>query len=178
MDTRIKIIVIQTFGLFVVLICFSTVHGSSKIPEHLITQVDLTARLLGDSFTQEFSREYLLVNNTREERGAIVILGLSGFCKGNNSSQFMIVYYVSNKHEPGIHGEEDYYSLVDFVEIGGRDFRFANPKEIKYSYNEKTLITSILIPFKLYAPIDPSCCPSLKSTIFYSVKIRKLNKYG
>lgn len=152
---------------------------ASQPLSNLAQQTDALAKLLGDAFTEEYQRHTIFIDNTPDEKGAIVFLGLSGFDKGNNSRQFMLVFYLSNLHEHPVYPGVDYYSLADYIQVGARHWRYVDTEAlIRHSYDQGSGATSVTVPLSIYAPDDAACCPTRKSTTSYQFKVRATGQYG
>jgi len=152
--------------------CIDT-YAIESTPAQLTKQTDELSSLIRDSYASEYSRNIYLFSHKDSERGAIVLLNLEGFSGGNNSSQYMAIFSVLSGSEDGGKPIPDYYSLIDFIQIGSRGLRFVDSDKITHTYDEKTHETVITVPFLKYGEEDGLCCPSVKGSATYRVTAQK-----
>jgi hypothetical protein len=100
---------------------------------------------------------------------AVSIFTIEGFAHGNSYSQFMAVFANLGEEIEELKDHPQRLSLLDFKEVGGKGLRGVEFDKIKLTSGKHGEFV-ITVPALEYGKRDPMCCPSIKSTMRYSIK--------
>ena len=62
--------------------------------------------------------------------------------------------------------------LIDYILIGQRGWRFIEKDSIKYDFDQKSEILNVAAKYNSYDENDPMCCPTIKGSANYKLKLR------
>lgn|GEM_PF-4566297 len=132
-------------------------------PAQLISRVDNLLALISDRFEVDTQREYLPVNvaprdRWMDESGYLVFLTIEGRGGSNTFRQWAAWFALTTDEIADLQGErpKQQYFLVDVVEVGGK---FERAFEFSEAVQKGVVVE---IPFSLWTPQDPGCCPTGK----------------
>ncbi|ABE47073.1 hypothetical protein [Polaromonas sp. JS666] len=142
-------------------------------PKALIEQVERLTQLLKDSHAVGYPPATMVQNVkfTRYREGAIVVFNIEGFGGGNNHSQYLALFEVDSDDKTN-----PYYTLLDFVHIGGKGWRGVEELNARTTQASKGRDMVIEIDALEVGPEDAPNFPSKKIVIRLAVHGGRLNE--
>jgi hypothetical protein len=150
------------------------VANEASIKNELSAKLSQLVELMKDPYAEEYEKArgiaILKMGNSENEEHtlvvAVAVFTIESFALGNNYTQFMAVF--ANLSEDS-EGHPQRLSFLDVKAVGGKGIRGVEFNKIKLNLSKdgKILIT---VPTLEYGSKDPMCCPSIKSSIKYSIE--------
>lgn len=153
--------------LFIVFLYDGTpILATGRVPIQLKEQTERLVELIRDAYAVNLENKYHL--RSFQGRGiAVVFLAFEGFGRGNNWSHYMAVFSPVSEPEAD---KQQYYSLIDFVCIGGKGWRAADFEKVRIQYDQKLSEATIVIQTLENTKDDAPNFPSKESRAIFKIK--------
>ncbi len=155
----------KRLALSICLVAFSATAfagSEARVPKQLHEQVQRLIDLIKDRYAEGIPPATMVqtVKLTPYRELSVVVFTVEGFGGGNNHSQYLAVFEVGSDD-----GKPTFYTLLDFLHIGGKGWRAIEKLQVRVTNMQKSGAVEMEVAVLEVGPDDAPNFPSIKTSI-------------